>query len=78
MLQAHGDAGYASKVEHSFVLALHFERQIRASRDAFVLVRPRSFVNVCFWWIPPALRPFDPQSASAQHLKALDEVRLPD
>lgn len=74
-VQAYGDAGYAAKVDHSFSLALHFEQRIQQSGGAFVLARPRSFVNVCFWWIPASLRPFDAGTASQEQLDTLDKVR---
>lgn len=73
--QAHGDAGYAAKVDHSFKLAIHFERAINDSSGSFVLVRARSFVNVCFWWIPANLRPFCVRSAAQHQLDLLDTVR---
>lgn len=59
---------------HSANLAIHFEQRIKASNGAFVLSHPRSFVNVCFWWVPPALRPFQPAKASQQDLATLDKV----
>lgn len=73
-LQAYGDAGYGARVTHSANLAIHFEQRIKASGGAFVLSHPRSFVNVCFWWVPPALRPFQPRKASQQDLATLDKV----
>ncbi len=73
-LQAYGDAGYGARVTHSAKLAIHFEQSIKASDGAYVLSHPRSFVNVCFWWVPPALRPFDPATASQQDLETLGKV----
>lgn len=73
-LQAYGDAGYGARVTHSANLAIHFEQRIKASDGAFVLSHPRSFVNVCFWWVPPALRPFQPAKASQQDLATLSKV----
>ena len=59
---------------HSANLAIHFEQSVKSSGGAFVLSHPRSFVNVCFWWVPPALRPFNPATASQQDLAALGKV----
>ena len=73
-MQAYGDAGYGARVTHSANLAIHFEQRIKASNGAYVLSHPRSFVNVCFWWVPPALRPFQPATASEQDLASLDKV----
>ena len=73
-VQAYGDAGYGARVTHSANLAIHFEQRIKASDGAFVLSHPRSFVNVCFWWIPQALRPFQPATASQQDLATLAKV----
>jgi len=61
-------------VTHSADLAIHFEQKIKSSGGAFVLSHPRSFVNVCFWWVPPALRPFNPSMASEQDLATLGKV----
>ena len=61
---------------HSARLAMHFEQKIKASGGAFVLSHPRSFVNVCFWWVPPALRRFDPATASQQDLETLGKVSV--
>lgn len=59
---------------HSANLAVHFEQSVKSSGGAFVLSHPRSFVNVCFWWVPPALRPFNPATASQQDLDVLGKV----
>jgi len=61
-------------VTHSADLAIHFEQKIKSSGGAFVLSHPRSFVNVCFWWVPPALRPFNLSTASKQDLATLGKV----
>ena len=74
-MQAYGDAGYGARVTHSANLAIHFEQRIKASDGAFVLSHPRSFVNVCFWWVPSALRPFQLAEASQQDLDTLAKVR---
>ncbi|KAL3133229.1 hypothetical protein ABBQ38_007116 [Trebouxia sp. C0009 RCD-2024] len=72
--KAYGDKGYEARVTHSANLAIHFEQRIKASDGAYVLSHPRSFVNVCFWWVPPPLRPFQPATASQQDLATLDKV----
>jgi hypothetical protein len=74
VLKAYGDQGYGARVTHSADLAIHFEQKIKSSGGAFVLSHPRSFVNVCFWWVPPALRPFNPSTASEQDLANLGKV----
>lgn len=59
-------------------LATYFERQItdldRDGGGAFVLVHPRSFTNVCFWWVPPRLRPFRAETATPEQLAELAKV----
>ena len=74
-VQAYGDTGYGSRVTHSADLAIHFEQKVKASDGAFVLSHPRSFVNVCFWWVPPPLRPFNPTKASQQDMETLGKVQ---
>lgn len=73
-LQAFGDVGYAARIDHCATLAKHFEESIQSSGGIFVLSHPRSFVNVCFWWIPPALRPFQAATASREDLTTLGKV----
>ena len=73
-VQAFGDVGYAAKIDHCAMLAKHFEEGIQSSGGSFVLSHPRSFVNVCFWWVPPALRPFDAATASKEDLATLGKV----
>eukprot|EP01024_Parvocaulis_polyphysoides_P042957 TRINITY_DN3921_c0_g2_i4.p1 TRINITY_DN3921_c0_g2~~TRINITY_DN3921_c0_g2_i4.p1 ORF type:complete len:336 (-),score=73.85 TRINITY_DN3921_c0_g2_i4:133-1140(-) len=58
--KALGDEGFAYKVDHAFDLALHFEERIQNSGGKFVLAAERSCTNVCFWYVPPSLRPFNP------------------
>ena len=74
-MQALGDAGLQARVDRNIALAAHFEARVRASGGAFQMVLPRSFANVCFWWLPRALRPFDPATASLQQLAALGKAR---
>lgn len=75
VVQAYGDTGYGARITHSADLAIHFEQKVKASNGAFVLSHPRSFVNVCFWWVPPALRPFDPTKANPQDMETLGKVQ---
>ncbi|KAK9808552.1 hypothetical protein WJX73_007613 [Symbiochloris irregularis] len=72
--KAYGTAGFARKVEHSFRLAEHFEKAVRASGGKFALVQARSYVNVCFWWVPPPMRPFTADSAPSEALDTLAKV----
>ncbi len=58
MWKARGDAGLAARVDHAVALAGRCAQQI-ADDPRFCLAAPSSWVNVCFWWVPPALRPLD-------------------
>jgi len=58
MWKARGDAGLAARVEHAVALAARCARQL-AEDPRFCLAAPPSWVNVCFWWVPPRLRPLD-------------------
>ena len=73
-VQALGDAGLEARVDRNIALAAHVEARVLASGGAFQMVLPRSFANVCFWWLPRDLRPFDPALASPQQLAALGKV----
>ncbi|KAK9843716.1 hypothetical protein WJX81_003497 [Elliptochloris bilobata] len=72
--KALGDAGLEQRMDRNIALAAHVEARVVASGGAFQMVRPRSFANVCFWWLPRALRPFDAAAASPEQLTALGKV----
>jgi len=50
-------------VDRNIALAQHWAEKIAASGGAFQLVQPRSFANVCFWWLPAGRRPLDAAAA---------------
>lgn len=52
----HGDAGFASRVDHAVAMANHARRRIAESDGQFMPVAG-TFTNVVFGWIPPGLRP---------------------
>lgn len=54
--KARGEAGFAARIDHAVALADHAAARI-AGDPRFLLAAPPSWVNVCFWWIPPELRP---------------------
>ncbi|MDC0673460.1 pyridoxal phosphate-dependent decarboxylase family protein [Nannocystis radixulma] len=54
--KARGEAGFAARIDHAVALADHAAARIAGDRR-FLLAAPPSWVNVCFWWIPPDLRP---------------------
>ncbi len=56
--KARGEAGLGARVEHAVALAGGCARRL-ADDPRFCLAAPPSWVNVCFWWVPPALRPLD-------------------
>ena len=55
--KAKGDAHWAAETEHAHDLAAALERLVRASDCRFVMASRRSCTNVCFWYVPPRLRP---------------------
>jgi len=61
-------------VDRNIALAQHWAEKIAASGGAFQLVQPRSFANVCFWWLPAGLRPLDAAAAPPAALAALAKV----
>ncbi len=49
-----GDHGFAARMEHNMAMAKHLHQRLtHDTSGAFVIAKPPSFVNVCFWWIPP-------------------------
>jgi len=53
--QAHGDAGYATRVDELFALSARF-RDLVVERPDFELVREPQSTNICFRYLTPALR----------------------
>lgn len=54
---AHGDAGFAERIDHAVALADYTRTSIADSDGAFVEVGGE-FTNVVFVWVPPEMRPF--------------------
>lgn len=52
-----GDAGLAARAEAGIGLASYAAAALEARPAAFRLVRPPSYANVCFWYVPQELRP---------------------
>jgi glutamate decarboxylase len=55
--KAHGDAGFAARIDHAVAMAEHTRQRIAESDGAFVPVVSGNFTNVVFAWVPPELRP---------------------
>ena len=60
-----GEAWFAYRIDRAVALAEQLEVWLRADQR-FALAAPRSFANVCFWWVPPDLRPLQPSMMSPQ------------
>ena len=52
-----GDAGLAERADAGVGLASYAAAALAARPRAFRLVRPPSYANVCFWYVPHDLRP---------------------
>ncbi|XP_971834.1 cysteine sulfinic acid decarboxylase [Tribolium castaneum] len=55
MWKAKGSSGFANHIDTLMDLAEYFEGQIR-ERPEFMLVSPRQYMNVCFWYLPRYLQ----------------------
>ncbi|WP_395156686.1 pyridoxal phosphate-dependent decarboxylase family protein [Ilumatobacter sp.] len=55
--KAHGDVGFAARIDHAMAMADYTRQHIAESDGAFVPVVSGSFTNVVFAWVPPELRP---------------------
>jgi glutamate/tyrosine decarboxylase-like PLP-dependent enzyme len=73
-MQAYGDAGYEARLDHAMHLAQYLETKILEDGNAFLLVHPRSFTNVCFYWVPPCMRPFHLDRATQSELADMGKV----
>jgi len=74
--KALGDAGWSRRVDHCVELAVHFEHRLAASGGEFVLAKPRTYANVCFWYVPPSMRPWNPATASDEDKAAMGRVAV--
>ncbi len=56
--KARGDEGFGRRVDHALELAAYTVERMKADATGrFRLAFPPSFSHVCFWWVPPDLRP---------------------
>ena len=67
--QAHGDKGYEQRVDRLFEMVGSF-RKIVDARSGFSLIREPQSTNVCFRYLPPALR----STEGAERLAAEDDI----
>lgn len=66
--KARGDEGLAHRVEHALELAAYAAERIRTdAQQRFHLAFEPSYSHVCFWWVPPELRPLRDWSAPATY-----------
>jgi len=71
--KARGEAYFGARVEHAVDLATRLEAWIRKHPE-FVMAVPRTYTHVCFWWVPPALRPLDPDAITPRQHETLHEL----
>lgn len=75
MWKAVGDVGFAQTVDRCFALASFMATKIREDTSgAWQLVYEPSCSNVCFWYIPEGLRPFDFAKATKDQVAALHRL----
>ncbi|EDV20921.1 uncharacterized protein TRIADDRAFT_60611 [Trichoplax adhaerens] len=55
MWKGKGDEGFAKKLHHAYELTNYLIEKIQ-NREGFELVHQPTYVNVCFWYIPKAIR----------------------
>ena len=70
---AHGDSGFADRVDRAVALAAHARRSIDES-DEFASIVAGDFTNTTFVWVPPELRPFDLRGLTDAEHGALHEL----
>lgn len=63
--KAHGDAGFAARIDHAVSLADHIRARVETSGGRFSFAARGDFTNTCLWWVPPELRPLDLAALSA-------------
>ena len=73
-LPLQGDEGLEADVDRAFDIAHCFANAVKNSNGAFVLASEPQCTNVCFWYVPPHLRPFDINNATEEQMEELHEV----
>jgi len=71
--KARGDEGLAARVDQVFGLAECLRERLEGD-ERFVIAAPPSFTHVCFWWVPPDMRPFVFEDSSRQERARLHGV----
>lgn len=66
--KAHGDAGFAARIDHAMAMADYTRQRIADSDGSFVPVVTGTFTNVVFAWVPREFRPL-----SSTHPPDLDD-----
>lgn len=61
-------------MDHCIDLAEHFEARINGSGGSFVMAKPRTYANVCFWYVPPIMRPWNPKTAGREDKERMSGV----
>jgi len=69
--KAHGDTGFAARIDHAVALADHVRTRVDEVDGTFAFAARGDFTNVCLLWLPPELRTLDPEA-----LSVLDRSRL--
>jgi glutamate/tyrosine decarboxylase-like PLP-dependent enzyme len=69
-----GDEGLRQTVDRCFSLLEYMHAKLLENDQAWVVVVPPSCTNICFWYVPQHLRPFDPYKEGGQKRTALHRV----
>merc|ERR1711991_672429 len=70
--KALGDRGLTERVDHGLNIARYWVNRMMGregsepvgGEGAWAMVRKHSWVNICFWYVPPSMRPFNFDKAS--------------
>jgi glutamate/tyrosine decarboxylase-like PLP-dependent enzyme len=60
--KAHGDSGFAARVDHAVALADHVRARVDDGDGTFAFASRGDFTNTCLLWIPPGSRATDTAS----------------
>jgi glutamate/tyrosine decarboxylase-like PLP-dependent enzyme len=63
-----GDEGFGQRIDHALELAAYAANRVRED-NRFRLAFDPSFSHVCFWWVPPDLRPLEDWRAPDVHAR---------
>uniref|UniRef100_A0A914UT29 Glutamate decarboxylase n=1 Tax=Plectus sambesii TaxID=2011161 RepID=A0A914UT29_9BILA len=75
MWKSKGMTGYAKQINRLMDLAAYFTAKIKQTPGYEMVVEDPEYLNICFWYVPPSLRGFDPAEKKARLEKIAPKIK---